>query len=143
MIDNPEYRNWAKLEKEQAALDDWRYRVMSAMLVASSAILVLSFAQPLSVPYSRSILVFRRVALVANTAHILACVAVLGTLLYMRKNRVDTMHKALQRPICSEWEILSMDESRLRIALKISVIFSFAAFAALAVALTVCGFLYS
>lgn len=106
MIDNPEYRNWAKLEKERAALDDWRYRVMSAMPVASSAIPVLSFAQPLSVP-------------------------------------LDTMHRALQRPICSEWEILSMDESRLRIALKISVIFSFAAFAVLAVVLTVCGFLYS
>lgn len=139
MIDDPEYRNWTKLEKEQVSLDDWRYRVMSTLLVASSAILVLSFDQPLSEFDNHCIRNFRRIALIANTVHILACVTALGLLLYMRKNRVDMIHRGLQRPIYSEWAILEIQQRRLEMALKISVILSFVAFAVLALALAVCG----
>lgn len=139
MIDDPEYRNWTKLENEQLSLADWWYRVMSTLLVASSAILVLSFDQPLSEFDNPCIRNFRRIALIANTAHILACVTALGLLLYMRKNRVDMIHRELQRPIYSEWAILDIRQRKLKAALKISAILSFVAFAVLALSLAVCG----
>lgn len=139
MIDDPEYRNWTKFEKEQSSLADWRYRVVSTLLVASSAVLALSFDQPLSEFGNQYIRNFRRVALIANTVHILACVAALGLLLYARKNRVDTIQMGLQQPIYSKWAILETRGRRIDKALKISVILSFVAFAVLALALAACG----
>ena len=113
MIDDPEYRNWTKFEKEQSSLADWRYRVVSTLLVASAAVLALSFDQPLSEFGNQYIRNFRRVALIANTVHILACVAALGLLLYTRKNRVDTIRMGLQQPIYSKWAILDVYKRQL------------------------------
>ena len=142
-MDDPEYRNLLKLEAEQAALDDWRYRIVSALFVASSAILALSFAQQPADTGNQCIRVFRRVALIANSSHILSCAIAFGALLYIRKNRVDTIRKLLEQPICNRWEAFDLSVQSSNRVLRASVIFSFVSFAALAVALTVCGFLSS
>ena len=142
-MDDPEYRNLLKLEAEEASLDDWRYRIVSALLVASSAILALSFAQQPADTGNQCIQVFRRVALIANSSHILSSAIALGALLYIRKKRVDTLRKLQELPIHNRWEAVDLSVTPASRVLRASVIFSFVSFAALAVALTVCGFLSS
>ena len=142
LMDDSEFLNFQKLETEQASLDDWRYRIVSALLVASSAILALSFAQQPADTGNQCIRVFRRVALIANSSHILSCAIAFGALLYIRKNRVDTLRSILGKPVYNR-QVYLLSQRIARGVLRASVIFSFVSFAALAVALTVCGFLSS
>lgn len=57
-MDDSEFLNFQKLETEQASLDDWRYRIVSALLVASSAILALSRSHLLNSPPTQAISAF-------------------------------------------------------------------------------------
>lgn len=99
--------NSAKLSKLENSLTEWRFRIVSALLVASSATLALSLHQPPSESNTPCIVRFLMISAgVLNSLHILACVIVFGILLKHRKAMLSTFEQELQQQresgVCQE-----------------------------------------
>lgn len=95
---DPEKENIARLNAEFESLNDWRYRIHSTLLVASSAILVLSFSLPASEAYTSHIeFQLMTLAGVLNAIQILACITAFGILLRFRIARARIYEQAVQR----------------------------------------------
>ena len=99
--------NFAKLSKLENSLTEWSFRIVSALLVASSATLALSLHQPPSESNTPCIVRCLMISAgVLNSLHILACVIVFGILLKHRKAMSSTFEQELQQQresgVCTE-----------------------------------------
>lgn len=139
-------RNIARLESELESLNDWRFRVHSTLLVASSAILVLSFSLPAS-EVCTSHIGYRLMILagVLNALQILACIAVFGILLKFRIVRACIYEREVQQAgVCAEYQYKHIHISLprpMQIAYRASEIASFSLFAIVVLLLAVCRIL--
>lgn len=139
-------RNIARLESELESLNDWRFRVHSTLLVASSAILVLSFSLPASeVCTSRIGCRLMILAGVLNALQILACIAVFGILLKFRIVRACIYEREVQQAgefAEYQYKHIHISLSRpMQIAYRTSEIASFSLFAVVVLLLAVCRIL--
>lgn len=139
-------RNIARLDSELESLNDWRFRVHSTLLVASSAILVLSFSLPAS-EVCTSHIGYRLMILagVLNALQILACIAVFGILLKFRIARACIYEREVQQVgEFAEYQYKHIHISLprpMQIAYRASEIASFSLFAIVVLLLAVCRIL--
>lgn len=95
MQENPQLNDWRKIEFEQLQLFDWRLKVLTSLLVASSAVLVLSIGQAPSGSSTIRTLWLRYAATVVNGSHILTTIAAIYILSKCRIRRVRILEKAV------------------------------------------------
>lgn len=141
-----ERQNIARLESELESLNDWRYRIHSTLLVASSAILVLSFSLPVS-EVCTSRIGFRLMILagVLNSLQILACITTFGILLRFRIARACIYEREVQQAK----ELSGLQYKHIHVTLprpmqivyRASEIASFSLFAIVVLILAVCRIL--
>ena len=141
--DDYHLRNLDQLRAIVEELAIWRYRVQSALLVASSALLALSFSMPpleTRTPNIEADWLFY-LLLTSNVLQILASIAVLGITLSNYIDFADNAQRELPNPVeyCQVY-IYGASKTQHRL-LSVAEVASFAFFVATVLILAVCRIL--
>lgn len=140
MQDDPLLNNWRKIEYEQVQLFDWRLKVLSSLLVASSAVLVLSIGQVLSGSSTIHTSWLHYVATIVNGCQILTTIVAIYILSKCRIERVRTLEKAVSASMYrTQAELYPYDAPENSLLYRTCELSAFALFAALTVILICCG----
>lgn len=132
--------NWRKIEYEQVQLFDWRLKVLTSLLVASSAVLVLSIGQVPSDSSTIHTSWLHYAAIIVNGCQILTTIAAIYILSKCRIEKVRTLEKAASKsgwlPEAQLYHYRAPEDS---VPYRIYELCAFALFAALTIILICCG----